>query len=514
MCSVRTGGLPAHPLLVSATSASHVQKHVPSERPRSAFTYLVLLFTCRRVCLTSAGWIGLGTDVSGSVRNVLVKCLESVHDLVFRSSFSFLDFPSGRWHKVDHFQVGRGHATVVGREDQGRAWWRRECLACILSSVSLKLNLFAFLSILTLVISSLVFACVSSRCWLARQCGLTIARGGLLHWERRSVFFCLELLVSPSPKALEILEFGSCDVHQQVWACWVLVRVISASKRIPTTQIAHLSSDFESGHGFLVGLNCSASYSSTLALRLSVIPCLKAFKSWAAVAFFTRHPLFVSRVRATSARQVTSRPMSKCRSCSSHDVSCSPFLSLSLVGNFHGEQEVTNLRLGRGEGKSATLGGIRSLCESLSDSVLVLGRPWQDNLSCCVLSEVRNSSGFCSLLMSMTSCENEDHLSPGGPQVLAVGDEVPAVCGARSGLWRLTAVPHQRSDRLGRFNSLPPSSLFPRGCLAGLRGPLSIRQLSFKVVPGESSTVSLVRCRHWSHASTATTTVCLLQVPE
>ena len=282
----------SHPLLVSATSASHVQKHVPSERPRSVSTYLVLLVTCRRVCLKSAGWIGLGTNVSGSVRNVLVKCLESVHDLLFRSSFSFSDFPRGLWHKVDHFQVGRGHATVVGHEDQGRAWWRRECLACILSSVNLKLDLFAFLSILTLVISSLVFACVSSLCWLAWQCGLTIARG-LLHWVRRSrsissasksmvdlaptgfcsVIFCLELLVSPSPKALENLEFGSCDVHQQVWACWVLVRVTSASTRTPATQLAHLSSDFEPGHGFLFGFNCSAATGSKLALRLSVTPC-------------------------------------------------------------------------------------------------------------------------------------------------------------------------------------------------------------------------------------------------
>ena len=141
------------------------------------------------------------------------------------------------------------------------------------------------------------FSCVSSRCWLARQCGLTIARG-LLHWVRRSgsissasksmvdlaptgfcsVIFCLELLVWPSPKALEILEFGSCDVHQQVWACWVLVRVMSASTRTPATQLAHLSSDFEPGHGFLVGFNCSAATGSKLALRLSVTPCLKAFK--------------------------------------------------------------------------------------------------------------------------------------------------------------------------------------------------------------------------------------------
>ena len=176
-------------------------------RVRECFLTLVpLFFTCRRVCLKSAGWIGLGTNVSGSVRNVLVKCLESVHDLLFRSSFSFLDFPSGRWHKVDHFQVGRGHATFVSREDQGRAWWRRECLACILSSVSLKLNLFAFLSILTLVISSHVFACVSSRCWLAWQCGLTIARG-LLHWVRRS-----GSISSASKSMVDLAPTGFCSV--------------------------------------------------------------------------------------------------------------------------------------------------------------------------------------------------------------------------------------------------------------------------------------------------------------
>ena len=145
-----------------------------------------------------------------------------------------------------------------------------------------------------LVISSLVFARVSSRCWLARP-----SQGeGLLHWVRRSGF-----ISSTSKGVADLAANGFC-----VLTCSVSVRVISASTRTPATQLASLSSDFELGHGFLVGLNCFAATGLKLALRHAVTPCLKAFKCGAAVAFFPRHPLFVSRDRGTSARQVTSRP--------------------------------------------------------------------------------------------------------------------------------------------------------------------------------------------------------------